>query len=856
MFSEITGVYISMKTFASAFAISITCLATYGQDKLLSPEEFLGYELGQRFTLHSNAVEYYKHVSSVSANAELFTYGETYEGRPLTYLVITSPENFPSLEEIRLDNLRRAGLAEGTSSGRDIAIVWLSYNVHGNEASSMEASMITLYDLANPENEKSKGWLKNTVVIMDPCVNPDGRDRYANYYNQYGNSPPNASPDAFEHHEPWPGGRSNHYFFDLNRDWAWCTQIESQQRIKAYNRWLPHVHVDFHEQGYNSPYFFAPAAEPLHEVISDWQREFQLTIGKNNARYFDQKGWLYFTKEVFDLYYPSYGDTYPTYSGAVGMTYEQAGGGTGGLEIETRTGDPLTLADRIMHHHTTGLATIEITSMNAERVTEEFARYFSENNNIPAATYKTYVIKAENNPDRVQQLTDWLDLHAVRYGHTGGLKTVRGFKYRDRQVASVTVSPQDIVIPVDQPKSRFLTTIFEPSSKLSDSLTYDITAWNLLYGYNLDAYALTERLAVETAYRRPSPPTINAPEKPYAYIFKYESVKDVAFLSALMKHKIKVRSARKSFAMNGNKFAPGTLVVTRVNNETNVAFDSVVLNLASDYERKTFTAKTGLVDAGRDLGSGDLSFIKMPRIAVLFGEQTTPPSVGELWHFFEQQIGFPITHIGSAHFKNIRLDHYDVLVVPEGSYKIFDEATLEEISAWVTSGGKLILIGDALNAFVDKKGFNLKSWSSDTERAKAEEADKTVRQEKGFARYEEVERKQLSGNISGAIYKVAIDNSHPVAFGLEPFYYTLKTHSRRFAWLNNGWNIAYFKNEVKPIQGFAGFKANAGLRNSLLLGIEEKGTGEVIYFVDNPLFRSFWEQGKMLFSNAVFLVGQ
>lgn len=844
-----------MNVVISVFLFLLLSSLSYGQDKLLSPSEFLGYEPGERFTLHSTVVDYFEHVASVLPNAELYKYGQTYENRPLNYLVISSPENFKAVETIRLNNLKRAGLANGHASADKIAIVWLSYNVHGNEASSMEASMLTLYDLANPQNKKTKKWLENTVVIIDPCVNPDGRDRYAHFYNRYGNHPPNPRSDAVEHHEPWPGGRTNHYFFDLNRDWAWCTQIESRQRIKVYNQWLPHVHVDFHEQGYNNPYFFAPAAEPLHEVISDWQRDFQLTIGKNNAKYFDEKGWLYFTKEVFDLYYPSYGDTYPTYSGAIGMTYEQAGGGTGGLVINTETGDELTLKDRIQHHHTTGLATIEITSANADRVTTEFSKYFRENNNNPAAHYKTYVIRAGNDPDKIRQLTGWLDAHEIRYGHPSASKTTRGFSYYDQTDSDINVSRDDIVISTFQPKSRFITTIFEPSPKLSDSLTYDITAWNLMYSYNLDAYALTERINVERSYEPATKPVV-VTAKPYAYIFEYRNLRDVEFLSAMMQLGIKVRCSKKSFVVDGRTFPAGSVIVTRTNNESLYDFDNTVINVAKKYNRGTFTTNTGFVDQGKDLGSGDLKFLSYPNVAVLFGEETSPLSSGEIWHFFEQQIKFPITQVGSSYFRSTHLDEYTVLIVPEGSYKLFDELMLEEISNWVTRGGKLILVGNALNAFADKKLFALKKWSSDAERAQAEDEHKIRLEKEGFPRYEEIERKQLSENISGAIYKVPIDNSHPLAFGMKPFYFTLKTHERRFAWLGTGWNVAYFKGNLKPVQGFAGYNANRDLQNSLVFGVEEKGDGQIVYFVDNPLFRSFWEDGKMIFANAIFMVGQ
>lgn len=833
--------------------LALPCVA---QEKLASPAEFLGYEPGDRYTLHHRVVEYFRHISSVLPNAELFTYGETYEGRPLVYLVITSQENFDQLEQIRLDNLRRAGLEKGAPSSRKTAIVWLSYNVHGNEASSTEAALVTAHALADRRNSETQEWLKNTVVIIDPCMNPDGRDRYATFYTQYGNQPPNHRYDAIEHHEPWPGGRTNHYHFDLNRDWAWCTQIESQQRIKVYNQWLPHVHVDFHEQGVNNPYFFAPAAEPLHDMISPWQRDFQLMIGKNNARHFDAKGWLYFTREIFDLYYPSYGDTYPTYNGAVGMTYEQAGGSASGLVITTETGQPLTLRERIEHHHTSGLATIEITSQNAARVNDEFQKYFSESSSNPPATYKTYVVKASNDPDKLEQLTRWFDMHAIRYGQPTSPRATRGYNYQTQSVSPVNVSPDDLIFNVYQPKSRFITTIFEPISRLSDSLTYDITAWNLMYALNLDAWALTEKIDVAKPFRIQAPPPNSVAGEAYAYIFKYQNLSDVSFLAALLANDIRVRCAERPFSVNGQAFREGTLIIPRINNEDVPDFDQTVVALANEFKRPVFTVNTGFVDEGKDLGSGELKFLRSPEVAVLTGEQVSPLSCGEIWHFFEQQIRFPVTQIATGYFTTAMLKHYNVFVIPEGSYRLFDDGTLSELASWVKSGGRLILVGSALNAFADKKSFSLKKYGSDAEKQIAEQYEKDLRSREGFPRYEEVQRKELSYNIPGAIYKLAIDNSHPLAFGMKSHYYTLKSHASRFAWLQNGWNVAYFKDSVKPVQGFAGNRANRSLRNSLLFGVEDLGQGQVIYFVDNPLFRSFWEDGKMLFANAVFVVGK
>lgn len=842
-----------MNKYFILFIVTIVSLNLQAQ-KLLSPKEFLGYELGDRFTRHHRVVEYYKHVADALPNVEFYQYGETYEHRPLIYVVITSPENFQNLEQIRLNNLRKAGMTDGSPSADKKAIVWLSYNVHGNEANSTEASMQTLYELSDPQNKKTQEWLKNTVVILDPCLNPDGRDRYTNFYNQYGNVPPNGDEDSHEHNEPWPRGRSNHYMFDLNRDWAWGTQTETQARLKVYNQWMPHVHVDFHEQGHNHPYFFAPAAEPFHEIISKWQREFQLMIGKNNAKYFDEQGWLYFTKEVFDLYYPSYGDTYPTYSGAIGMTYEQ--GGQTGITVTTREGDPLTLKDRLTHHHTTGLSTVEITALNYTRVVDEFEKYFRDNLNNPAAPYKTYVIKASNHPDKLEQITKWLDTHAIKYGHPAAGKAARGFDYQTQSTGNVSVSTDDIIFNIYQPKSRFITAVFEPQSKLPDSLTYDITAWNLMYANNLKAYALPERINIGKAYEAKPVDNNTIASKPYAYIFNYQGVKDVAFLATLIQRGIKVRSALLPFKSNGQSFDRGALIITRRNNEKVNDFDNTIQSIAKEQGRKIYTSPTGFVESGKDFGSSSVNYVKAPNVALLFGEETSSLSVGEIWYFFEQHLHYPITTLGTDYIKYVPLSKYDVLIIPEGYYSSIDEKFLEKISGWVAAGGKLIVVGSGLNSFADKKGFSLKPYTSDDEKEKAEKKQKELNEQQALIRYEDAERKEISNFIGGAIYKVTLDNSHPLAFGLSNTYYSLKTNELRFGYLDGGWNVGVLKGKQKPVQGFAGKNANEKLANSLVFGVERKGKGNIVYLVDNPMFRCFWEDGKMLLSNAVFLVGQ
>ncbi|MFZ9145936.1 MAG: M14 metallopeptidase family protein, partial [Sediminibacterium sp.] len=382
--------------------------------QLQSPAEFLGYQVGTKFTRHHQIVSYFNAVAKAEpAKVKLIPYGKTNEGRDLLVAAISSPQNMAQLDNIRKHNI---GLTEGSvEDTKQPAIVWLSYNVHGNEPASSEAAMLTLFALVDPNNKKSAEWLEHVVVMIDPCINPDGRDRYVNWYNNaVGVFAYNADQQAREHMEPWPAGRTNHFNFDLNRDWAWQTQVETQQRIPLYQQWYPQVHVDFHEQGYNEPYYFAPAAEPLHVLLTPWQKDFQDQIGKNHAKYFDQNNWLFFTKERFDLLYPSYGDTYPMYNGAIGMTYEQ-GGISAGLGVQDKNNDTVTLVGRALHHFTTGMSTVEISAINHQKLLTEFKKYYQNSRAGNHGMYQTYLMTSSS-AHKIKAIADLLKKNNIQYG--------------------------------------------------------------------------------------------------------------------------------------------------------------------------------------------------------------------------------------------------------------------------------------------------------------------------------------------------------------------------------------------------------------------------------------------------------
>lgn len=825
---------------------------------LKSPDEFLGYELGTRFTPHHKVVAYYEHVAEQLGNVKLHRYGQTNELRPLVTALLSSKKNMDNWDQIRTDNLKRAKMMDGTPSGEKVAIVWLSYNVHGNEASSTETAMKTLYELANPDNSKSQSWLENTVVIMDPCINPDGRDRYSNWINQVIGTTPNPGTDAKEHNEPWPGGRPNHYYFDLNRDWAWQTQVESQQRMKLYNQVLPHIHVDFHEQGFNSEYYFAPAAEPVHEQVTNWQREFQNTIGRNHAKYFDENGWLFFTKESFDILYPSYGDSYPMYNGAIGMTYEQAGHSMGGVEVVTDEGDTLSLKDRIAHHHTTGMSTVEITATNAARVVSEFTTYFDNAVNNPKSKYKSYIIRGTNHPDKLAQLEAFLDRHRIEYGVGSTKKPFSAFSYLTNETENTSVQSGDIIVSAYQPKAVLVQAFFEPNTYASTTDTYDITAWAVPYMMGLDAFATETRITVDPGDFIDHERTVEVNGTPAAYLAKWETLEDAKFLSHLLKNDIKLRFATSDFSVAGKDFAKGTLIITRKGNRhMGSGFDQMVKEAASAFNRDLFSTPTTFVDSGKDFGSNNVPFMHAPKVLAIRGNGVSSLGFGEFWHFMENELNYPVTMVDSDEFGRIDLDNYNTLVLPSGGYgRMLNKDRMDDLKRWVRGGGKVIAIERALNTFAGKDGFALKHYATDKEQKKASE--KTVEQKETDALTPFAARGDRFDDyrLPGAIFRLKVDNTHPMGFGYEPYYFTIKNNSSRYAYLPNGWNVGIIESTDSHVSGVAGQKVKESLAGSMIFGVENMGGGTMVYMADNPLFRAFWENGKMFVANALFMVGQ
>jgi len=839
-----------MKRFFIALPILVLNFVFVNSQEIQSPEEFLGYALGTQFTYHHDAVQYCQHVAEMSPMVVYKEYGKTYEGRPLIVCFVSAEENIENLETLRKNNLLHTGLLEGEADGPQKPFVWLSYNIHGNESVGMEAAMKTLYTLATQSYTGVDDWLKETIVIIDPCQNPDGRDLYTFRYRRNQSRMINVNGDAFERNLGWPSARANHYLFDLNRDWTWQTQVETLKKLELYKQYMPHVHADFHEMGSGSTYFFAPGADPWHEVITPWQRDFHTLMGDGNAALFDEKYRLYFTKDQFDLFCPSFGDTWPLFNGAMGFTYEQGGGGGAGLALKLDTGDTLSLEKRIEGHFLSSMATIQVSFENRKKLISEFNTYFQTAQSRPEFEYKSIIIKGSNSQASLKQMAALLERNQIRfaYAHDTG-KKIRGFDYHKNREGEVTIEPGDILVSAHQPMSRFVQVLFEPDSKATDSLSYDLTGWAIPYIYNLEAYALKETIQPQDDPVRFVPPeNPESSQTPYAYLVNRTGFDELKFIALILQEGLRFRYAMKPFEIGGNTFNRGTIIVARGDN-THIGntFDTAILKAANTSKVPLFTTQTGLVHKGKDLGSGYSPIQKKPAIALIGGDGISSYSYGELWYFFERELEFPVTLLGTDYLSSVDLTEYDVILLPSGNYNKYKDTLI----AYARQGGKVIAFERAASAFATAKTTALNK-AVEAKKAEDKKEDKKIKTDDPslLKKYEDQRRHSLTSRSASSIYKVMLDETHPYAFGMGDTWFIIK-RSSGYPYLQSGNNIGYITTK-EPVSGFAGYKFQEEIENTLVIGSERIGRGELIYVTDSPYYRAFWKSGANLIGNMIF----
>lgn len=828
-----------MKFIFTSLTLTIYSVLGLAQN-LPSPGEFLSTEYSQEFSYHHEVVGYFHSIAEKSENVIVKRYGETYQKRPLIMAVVSSEDNLKRIEDIRKNNLIAAGLMEGTyDPSLAKGIVWLGYTVHGNESAGTECSMQLLHDLATHRHPDTERWLQDMIIIIEPCQNPDGFARYTDWMRNVQQLHTNPDPEDLEHREEWASGRLNHYLFDLNRDWLWLTQQESKHRIAEYNKWMPHIHVDVHEMGYNENYFFAPAARPYHKLVTPWQKELQRMIGKNNASHFDQHGWLYFSGEVFDLFYPSYGDTYPTFNGAIGMTYEQAGIGAG-RAVRTNAHTTLTIEDRIAHHRTSSLSTLEVAHHNQTKLIDNFRSYFDYSKDHKVRTY--ILRQPQNTKSQLDQLATWLDQHQIYYGAPDNQASTEGWNYQKGVQERFEIQKGDMIISSAQPKSKLVRAIFDYEHFLEDSLSYDITAWTYSMASGLDAYHVDKNIE-SSPWRTPQAPKESSPSGavPIAWVIPWSTdLMAAQTMTSLLEEGLTLRITGEELTIKEEKIKAGSAFLNKADNP-DMDWPALCQKL-SEKTGHILPLTTGWSEAGPNLGSETMIPLRKKKIATLEGRGINPIAHGQIRFMFEQHLRYPIVRLSLTHYLD-KLSNYDVLILPDGKYTL-DTEHIQQLHAWVKTGGRLIVMAGTNRLFAESDLFALKYQST-------EESENP--KDYPILAYGAQSRTDISALVTGAIIKNKVDTSHPFARGYREAYFSLKSSNKSYALLSDGWNVIYTPDKDPHIIGFVGAEIGKKIPNSLTLGVEEIGRGEVVYMIDDPLFRMFWEAGKMYFANSVFM---
>lgn len=811
-----------------------------------SPEEFLGYPIGSHHTRHDQIVAYLSKLADLSDRAELIQYGKTYEHRPLVILNVSTPEHLNNLTELQEKHSQATDPYSDTDVSTLPVFINLGYNVHGNEPSSSEAALLSAYILVASESEEIKNYLNEAVIMIDPTINPDGRDRHSQWANMFKGDPLVADPADAEHNERWPRGRTNHYWFDLNRDWLLAIHPESRGKLDWYHQWYPNVVTDFHEMGTNSTYFFEPMkANASKDPIMP--AENYTKLNDKFAEYYvdalDNIGSFYFTKEVFDGTYPGYGSSYPDLQGGLGILFEQAS--SRGHKQETPTGE-ITFAFTIRNQLTSSIATVKAAVENKALLYDYQKRFFkSAISNAEKSNIKAYVFGDKEDKNRTKAFIDKLLMHRIKLYkldenvNVKGKSFAPGFAY---------------YVPTKQPQYRMVQTMFETYEQYTDSVFYDASAWSLANFYNMEYASLEKsaKIGEEVDFEDLQSKETEVKKSDYAYIINWNDYNSPAFLWRMQNGGANVLSAFKPFSLtiDGQEeyYDFGSLVIPVGRQE--ISSDSLyqlVKNSAREYAVEVTSSSTGYSESGVDLGSRNIKNLKKPKAFMLIEDGVSSYEAGEVWHLLDTRVNMPITKIPMRNFGSVNWEQYNTMVMVSGSYKQLDSTDHKKIKNWIGAGNTLITIRGASEWAIKNKLVKEKLIEKDEDKEENKEVER-----KAYVNASENIGKQ---SVGGAIFEVELDLTHPLAYGYQRE--KLPVYRNSTVWIapseNSYATVAKYTDDPH-IDGFITDKnLNEFLKPSASLIVSKIGKGRVIMFADNPNFRGSWYGTNRLFLNALFL---
>ncbi|MBM3413598.1 MAG: zinc carboxypeptidase [Bacteroidetes bacterium] len=809
-----------------------------------TPSQIIHHEVGEWHVTHDRLVNYMQAVAKAApGRIAIEEMGYTYEKRPQLLLIITSPNNHKKLNEIRAQHLALTDPAASDPAIEKMPVVcWIGHSIHGNEASGANASLLSAYYLAAAQGPAIDQLLENTVILFDPSFNPDGLQRFSTWANQHKSKNLVSDPNSREYNEVWPGGRFNHYWFDLNRDWLPAVHIESQNRLKWFQAWRPNVFTDHHEQGANATFFFQPGVPSRVNPLTPSNN--QVLTGKlaaYHAQVLDSIGSFYFTKENYDDFYYGKGSTYPDIHGGIGILFEQASS-RGHLQ-ETANG-LLSFPATIRNQFVTALSTLRGTVALRKELLQH-QRDFYKQAAARAAAYSTkgYVVGDKQDPVRLLEFAQLLQRHQIKiYSLPASMA--------DKQFAA----SHSILVPLDQPQHSLIRTIFEKTLTYQDSLFYDITAWTLPLAYGLDFKELSvvnltgaqqiPDLFSEKSFLHAVQDEFSLPKDAVAILMEWSHLYAPAALNQLLKADILVKVATQPIQIQTTNqirsFGYGTLLIpVRQEKINTVDLERLVDDLVNNYGVRAYAVATGYSSEGVDLGSSKFMALQQPSVALITGAGVNATDAGEVWHLLDKRMDIQLTHLEPSVLNRADLSRYTAIIMAGGSYSTIDK---EKLKSWVQAGGTLIAMEEAV-AWAAQQGI-----SNTTFKRPRSNTDST--QFRPYETRDEVSgAQQVRGTILGATY----DASHPLAFGYSLPIVSLFKANRIFLEKSKNPYATPFIYGEQPIQsGWMSKENKDAVASTAAVTVSQLGSGRVINIADNPNFRAYWLGGAKLFLNAIF----
>lgn len=792
-----------------------------------TPESVLGHQVGEWHITHDKLVTYMQAINEASDRVEIENRGHTFEGRPLILLTITSNENHQNIEAIRKEHLLATQQDRSSDYKKRPVVVYQGFSIHGNEASGSNAALLLAYHLAAAETEAVKNLLENTIILFDPALNPDGLQRFAHWANSNKNLNLNPDSNDREYHEDWPGGRTNHYWFDMNRDWLPVQLPESQARIKTFHSWMPNLVTDHHEMGTNSSFFFQPGIPSrTHPLTPALNQQLTKEIGQFHASAFDNLGSLYYSEEDYDDFYYGKGSTFPDINGSIGILFEQ---GSSRGHVQESDNGLLSFPFTIRNQLTAGLSTLEAAFNMSEKLLEYQYEFF-ENARKESAKEAgdAYVFGDLSDPAKAYHLAELLKLQHIE---------VYPLK-EDIEIEGAFFSKSTAyTIPKQQKNSMLLKAMFETRTEFQDSLFYDISAWGFAHAFDLD-FSENVKIKYMDNKTKVSPPLGKLNKKSnYAYVMPWSDYYSPKALNHLMQNNIRVKVGLQPFAVDGIIFDYGSILIP-VQNQMYSAerLAQILEQTAISSYLNIYGLTTGLAN-GPDLGSNQFRTLKKPRVGMIVGKGIDAYDAGEIWHLMDTRYNIPITRLDVSNLIRFDLNRYNCIILPN-SYGL-DEAIAKKLKKWVENGGTLIAYQNTL-IWLKKNDLMPVEFSKQTREAKN-------------ISFEQRSKYRGAQGIGGAIFEAHLDRSHPINFGYNNNKLALFRNTTIF--MNpdeNSYNnpIQYSKDPL--LSGYISKENLELLKESSAFKSSALGNGKVIGFTDNTNFRAFWYGTNKLLMNALF----